>query len=241
MKRLLLVASIVLAPAVGHGHALLLNPPPRSPNDSLKTAPCGTPTLANSPVTTLVAGQQFEVEWMETIDHPGHYRLAFSLTPDAVNPGFDQNVLKDNIADVGAPATYKQMITVPSTPCENCAIQFIQCMTANSTTAACANNTYYYCANVRIVAADGDGGPLPTPDAGPDDPDAGPGDTPDAGDNAGAGDDPSAEPPGLGCDVSPGGPSGHGAAAAILLGAGLGLAVLARLRRRPATSPRRRG
>lgn len=241
MKRLLLVASIVMAPAVGHAHALLLNPPPRSPNDSLKAASCGTPSLANSPVTQLVAGQQLEVEWMETIDHPGHYRIAFSTTPDAASPGFDQNVLKDDIADVGAPATYKQMITVPSTPCENCAIQLIQCMTANVTTAACAGNSYYYCANVRIVAADGT-----VPDAGPatGTPDAGPGDSPDAGpDDPGAGgdDDGTAEPPGLGCEAVPGGPSGQGAAAAILLGAGIGLVVLARLRRRPAPSPRRRG
>ncbi len=130
---------------------------PRSDSDGLKTAPCGN--VAQLPLdqrTQIVAGSKITVEWEETIEHPGWYRLAFS--PDG-STGFDDNVLLDNIPDTtGAisrtnPSTwhrYSAEIDVPTTPCENCTIQLIQVMTENP---AMPRN-YYSCADVRIIAAD---------------------------------------------------------------------------------------
>lgn len=130
---------------------------PRSNDDGLKTGPCGG--IAQLPLaqrTQIVAGSKITVEWEETIEHPGWYRLAFS--PNG-STGFDANVLLDNIPDKtgsvsrNAPTTwhrYSAEIDVPTTPCENCSIQLIQVMTDNP---AILRN-YYSCADVRIVAAD---------------------------------------------------------------------------------------
>ena len=130
---------------------------PRSTSDSLKTGPCGG--VAQLPLdqrTQIVAGSKITVEWEETIEHPGWYRLAFS--PDG-STGFDSNVLLDNIPDTtgsivqGDSTTwhrYSAEIDVPATTCENCSIQLIQVMTENP---AMPRN-YYSCADVRIVPAD---------------------------------------------------------------------------------------
>ena len=130
---------------------------PRDNRDNLKTGPCGN--VAQLPLdqrTQIIAGSKITVEWEETTEHPGWYRLAFS--PDG-STGFDDNVLLDNILDTtgsisyGNPSTwhrYSAEIEVPTTPCENCTIQLIQVMTENP---AMPRN-YYSCADVRIIAAD---------------------------------------------------------------------------------------
>ncbi len=130
---------------------------PRNTSDSLKTGPCGG--IAQLPLdqrTQIVAGSKITVEWEETIEHPGWYRLAFS--PNG-STGFDTNVLLDNILDTTGsvtranPATwhrYSATIDVPTTTCESCTIQLIQVMTEDP-----ANpRNYYSCADVRIIAAD---------------------------------------------------------------------------------------
>lgn len=130
---------------------------PRDNSDSLKTGPCGG--VAQLPLdqrTQIVAGSKITVEWEETIEHPGWYRLAFS--PDG-STGFDDNILLDNIPDTTGSVTrtdsttwhrYSAEIDVPTTPCESCTIQLIQVMTENP---AMPRN-YYSCADVRIVASD---------------------------------------------------------------------------------------
>jgi hypothetical protein len=129
---------------------------PRNNRDDLKTGPCGG--IAQLPLeqrTQIVAGSKITVEWEETIEHPGWYRLAFS--PNG-STGFDTNVLLDNIPDTTGSVNrndsttwhrYSAEIDVPTTPCENCSIQLIQVMTENPA----SPRNYYSCADVRIVAA----------------------------------------------------------------------------------------
>jgi hypothetical protein len=109
------------------------------------------------------------------------------------------------VDDKIAPVNWQMPVTLPSTPCEGCALQLIQCMTPpgeDPATAACSN--YYSCANITLVAADGDAGPG-GPDAGAGGPDGGAG-GPDGG-GGGQNDDPSSEAPGL-CAAAPGGQGG---------------------------------
>jgi hypothetical protein len=133
---------------------------PRSDSSGLKTAPCGdvAATTDASKRTELVAGSTLTIEWQETIDHPGWFRIAFS--PDG-ETGFDDNVLKDDITDdkdgsgirYDDPSTYvafKTTIKVPDEPCEGCSIQLIQVMTDRN-----PPTNYYSCADIRIIADDG--------------------------------------------------------------------------------------
>lgn len=127
-------------------------PFPRSDSSGLKVAPCGGVAATVDPTkrTVLQRGQQLEVKFQETINHPGHYRIAFSPAGDT---GFDDNILLDNILDIqeGAvsvdnPRDYKVTVTVPDMVCDKCAIQLIQVMTDRNPPA-----NYYSCADISIV------------------------------------------------------------------------------------------
>jgi hypothetical protein len=216
------IAASLAVPAVVHAHALLLDPPPRSDTDNNKTGPCDTTPVAAPPTTTYTAGSTITVTFGETIDHPGYYRLAFSPGGDM---GFDANVIADMIPDdvnANSPALKMrtQQITLPATPCEGCTLQLIQCMNEGG---ACSN--YYSCANIRLVAADGDAGPIDG-DAGPGGADAGPGGGSDAGNGV---DDGVGEPPGLGCSSSRG---AGGLAGALLVALAIALSRRRALARR---------
>src|SRR4051812_28140397 len=98
----LAVAVLVGSSSDGEAHARLLLDKalkPRTTSTGEKTAPCGSasPTNDSTKRAILKAGDTILVEWEETINHPGWYRLAFS--EDGVT-GFDANVLKDNLPDV---------------------------------------------------------------------------------------------------------------------------------------------
>lgn len=139
---------------------------PRSDADNHKTGPCGSddPTTDPTKRTTLIAGESIDIEWEETVNHPGWFRIAFSKDGTT---GFDANVLKDNITDTqngnvtrSDPNTYhkyKVSIKIPDEPCENCSIQLIQVMTDRT-----PPTNYYSCADIKIVAAEGKAPKTPT-------------------------------------------------------------------------------
>jgi len=120
--------------------------PPRSGDSGLKTGPCGNvPRTLNS--TTLNAGQQITVEWEETINHPGSFRIAFSPANDQ---GFDDNILYEVIDTQDGPDTphfYSATVTLPNVTCEDCTLQLIQIMTDRN-----PPTNYYSCADIRLVA-----------------------------------------------------------------------------------------
>jgi hypothetical protein len=174
---------VLLLPGVAAAHAVLLDPMPRNPNDFNKdeTLPCGADTPRSANPTVYRPGQTVTVKWQETIEHPGHYELAFSASNDQ---NF-QNMGGD-IADVGGasqanPVQYQADITLPDQECETCTIRMIQVLGDDN------NTEYFSCADIaiRAPAVDGDGSPIPDPDGGPSPP-------PGIGD-----------PPGL-CAVTPG-------------------------------------
>lgn len=149
-------------------HTVLVNPAPLTGDDNAKAGPCGcyfgggpedpgedgSPNAcpADFPVTTLEAGTELTVEWKETVNHNGDFRIAFSPNaPDQTTKAdVDANILMQ-IADDNATsgATLTQTITVPSEPCELCILQLRQFM-INA-----AQPYYYSCAAVKIVAPGG--------------------------------------------------------------------------------------
>jgi hypothetical protein len=138
---MLLLPSLVLA------HARLVSPPPRTTSIG-KTPPCAGVPRTSTP-TVLTAGEQVEVDWVETVDHPGHYELAISTADDQ-----DFVTLLGDIPDgaFAANATHRDYGTwlqVPPTPCDACTLQLIQFMSDHPP----GSQYYYSCADIRIVAA----------------------------------------------------------------------------------------
>jgi hypothetical protein len=188
--RTLLVSllAVVAVQGTASAHVTLTSPPPRTLDN--KAGPCGAAgSQRGTRVTTFAPGATITVEWDETIDHPGHYRIAFDDDGDDVfvNPNNPNDnfafTLKEPIPDkVGG--HYTQQITLPTTPCASCTLQLMQIMT----TQVPYNSFYYQCADISI---------------------GGPGDPVDPGEPTSSGD-------GGGCSAGSGG-SGGGPAALVIL------------------------
>jgi hypothetical protein len=206
--RIAVSVSLLLLTGTAHAHIEMHNPTPRS--TAQKTGPCGeSGSTRSNNVTTYAPGATITVEWTETVDHPGHFRIAFDddgsdafVNPNNPNDNFP-STLADQIADK-AGGRYTQQVTLPTTPCTNCTLQLIQVMT----TSIPYNSFYYQCADIVIAEGGSNGG-------------SGSGGGDGDGDGDGGGDGDGIDELGSGCST------GGGAGA----GAGLLLALLA-LRRR---------
>ncbi len=166
----------MFAPATVAAHIALKVPTTRTAEQ--KAGPCGTAgSVRGANVTTYAPGETITVEWDETVDHPGHYRIAFDADgQDAfVNPSRSTDnfafTLVDKIADK-AGGRYTQQVTLPTTPCTNCTIQLMQVMTTTEP----YNSFYWQCADIMIA------GDMPPPPPGDEEPD-----TTTGGCDAGAG------------------------------------------------------
>jgi MYXO-CTERM domain-containing protein len=153
--------------------------------DPQKVTPCGvdstvtyTPTNA---VTTVHAGDQVTVNWIETIPHDGHFRISLAITSrnELLDPMVTQMnsddtaeqvaisnppvypVLADNLFPHTAAATaagtkYTTTVTLPSNmTCAKCTLQLLQFMANHP-----PDPSYFYhqCADFTILAASGAGG-----------------------------------------------------------------------------------
>ena len=158
----LIVGLVCAAGAPASGHTLMTNPVPRNNNDGLKVGPCGNVAPTGTPME-LEAGATMTIAWLETVDHPGYYRIAFSRVGDT---GYDDNVLLDQIPDRlcdAPPCPYSAEVTLPDEECVDCSLQLIQYMGNGP-----PYSLYYSCADIALTAAG------PGNDAGPDAADAGP-------------------------------------------------------------------
>jgi uncharacterized protein (TIGR03382 family) len=211
--RLAIVLSSLLVPSVAFAHAVLSYPPPRT--TELKEAPCGAlNSTRGANVTTLAPGSTLTIDFKETIEHPGHYRISFDQdgqdffmpTDYVTNTEGQLNVVDDMIPDLtttplpagGRP--YQVTITLPNVECTNCTIQLIQMMTENPPFDQ--NDVYFSCADITLAA-----------------------NAPDAGTNVGSGDDAGVDPGGGGPNsgvesggCSAGGNGAGGLSALALLG-----------------------
>lgn len=175
---------MALAPAAASAHIHLVSPLSRT--DQLtgeqKEQHCGVANQLRNParVTMFRPGQTITVSWMETIDHPGHFRIAFQANgaefgippagsgPPSGFPSVDQTgmtdaangsiILKDFIPD----GTSSVQVTLPNIECTNCTLQFIQVMLDKPpyTIDALSDDVYFNCADLTLSAN------APAPDAG---------------------------------------------------------------------------
>lgn len=180
MRWLLLIGALAV-PTVADAHIHLTNPTSRI--DTLaggdqKVGPCGVANQQRTTrITTFKPGETITVDWLETIDHPGWFRIAFqpngdifSLPPPNPNnpnmyPTMSQEgqtladgsiILKDRIPD----GTLTAQVTLPNIECSNCTLQFTQFMTNNPPyTDPQSNDVYFNCADI-VLSQD-------APDAGP--------------------------------------------------------------------------
>ncbi len=217
-----------------------------------KTGPCGSGSLTGD-VTVVAPGQTLLVEWTETINHPGHFRI--SIDTDGGDDGlvdptdFDDfyvapTVLADNIEDNGG-STFSQEITIPNVECELCTLQLIQVMTDKPPWGPeGGDDIYYWCADLRITtevppttatgpgagggAGNGGNGAGGSPSSGGSSGDGG------AGASGGASGDGSGSEDGCSCST-PASSTSSGAALCLLGAAALAVTH----RRRRATSPLR--
>jgi MYXO-CTERM domain-containing protein len=168
--------------AAGHAqaHIKLLKPASwiqeNATGDPQKSGPCGPAAgqgTETNAVTTFTAGEEITVEWTETVNHEGHFRIALAkdrselkdpvitgacLSAEISNPP-QYPVLADGLFAVktdDGQRMFSQKVKLPADmTCDNCTLQVMQFMTPHPTPCL-----YYHCANIRIVApgAAGSGG-----------------------------------------------------------------------------------
>ena len=196
-----LLASVLILAASGPAFAHIHLTAPLGRTDSMtgdqKEQHCGVANQVRNParVTTFTPGQTITVTWLETINHPGHYRIAFqpngsifgippagagaggfpTVNQEGVDATNQSIVLKDRIPD----GTLSTTVTLPNMECANCTLQFIQVMTDKPpyTVDALSDDIYFNCADITLsnTPAAPDAGPGAGPDAGAGGPDAGSG------------------------------------------------------------------
>lgn len=178
----LFAAALLTSAAPAFAHITLTSPKPRTIEQ--KQGPCGeTGSTRGNVVATYKPGQTITVEWDETVDHGGHYRIAFdgdgddALAFPAATSDPAPITLADPIGD-HAPGHYTQQVTLPNMNCTNCTLQLIQLM-SNIGTDAPPYTYYYQCAD--IVLSDSAPEPMPT------EPGPGPGNEAEGGCSTGAG------------------------------------------------------
>lgn len=212
LTALAVAASVAVAsPALAH---IRLDEPEHRYSDQ-KDGPCGA---AEDERTNRIAvyepGETITVRWEETIEHPSHFRIAFSLRgtedfedPDAFDDFYTNDaVLADDIPDQDGDPHYEHEVTLPDEPCETCTLQLIQVM--YDVEPYGPDSLYWQCADIALRSGSYGG------DAGPGDGDAGA--SLPSGDAGAGGSGPIVEPePDSGCRVAEKGPLGGAALVAI--------------------------
>lgn len=157
MKVVLASFSVLFCAGVADAHIAMTFPTPRT--SSQKAGPCGAAgSTRGSNVTHFAPGETITVEWDETVNHPGHFRISLNMDGDSFqNPSTpDDNfpeTLVEPIQDKSG-GHYTQEVTLPDTPCDNCTLQLVQVMT----TSVPFNSFYFQCADITIGEGGGGGG-----------------------------------------------------------------------------------
>lgn len=173
--RLAVVLAALAVPSLAAAHITLTDPPPRTTME--KNQHCGAAVPRQSMPKVAAPGSKYTVKWDETIEHPGHYRISFSMNngDDFIIPPTSTGttmgmptVLMDLIPDVQgnfplAGRHYTQEITLPNVECSNCTLQVIQLMTDKPpyTTDVNSDDIYFQCADFILT-----NNAPPQPDAG---------------------------------------------------------------------------
>jgi Lytic polysaccharide mono-oxygenase, cellulose-degrading len=192
----------LLAPAAS-AHVQLRAPQQRHTDQ--KAGPCGLPdSTRGENVCEFRPGATITVEWDETVEHPGHFRVSFDDdgTDDLIDPSdYDDyyaskavlvDEIEDRDVDADGNARYSMQIELPDIECDSCTLQLIQVMSDKPPWGpGGGDDIYYQCADL-VLSPDAPAEPTPDCGAAPSGgEDAGPdqgGDEPDAAGGDGASD-----------------------------------------------------
>jgi hypothetical protein len=180
----LVVASAAAAPAVLQAHFKLLEPAgwivESERGDPQKAAPCGAvpDVKLSDTVTKVTGGSKIHLKVLETIYHPGHYRVSLSVNsrgelptdpmtiermtergPQSVWAAIQSPVQIPVIADglfphytrPAAPQTFETDIQLPNVTCPKCTLQVIQFMAEHGYNQP-GGYSYHHCADLAITA-----------------------------------------------------------------------------------------
>jgi len=178
------LALVATAPIDLNAHFKLLEPASwideNERGDPQKSAPCGADPKASltGTVTKVTGGSKLHLKVVETIYHPGHYRVALAvnsrdeLPPDPMT--FERTtekgprsvwgviqsppqlpVLADGLfphyVRPAAPQTYEADIQLPNITCARCTLQVLQFM-ADHVYNQPGGYSYHHCADLQITA-----------------------------------------------------------------------------------------
>jgi hypothetical protein len=186
-----IVSALVLAallaifvPAVVDAHFKLLEPASwiveNERGDPQKSAPCGADPKAemSAAVSKVTGGSKLHLKVLETIYHPGHYRVALAvnsreeLPPDpmtierttekgprsvwaAIQSPPQQPVIADGLfqhyTKPASPQTYEGDVQLPNITCAKCTLQVIQFMADHGYNQP-GGYSYHHCADLQITA-----------------------------------------------------------------------------------------
>jgi hypothetical protein len=178
------VAFVATVQAHAFAHFTLLEPASwlveNKLGDPQKIAPCGgTSADAGKPsevVGKVTGGQKLKVKVLETVYHPGHYRIALAVNsrselppdPDVVTKDSErgprsvsaaiQNPVKPPVIVDGLWAhtarttePFETEIDLPNINCRTCTLQIIQFMAEHGKNAD-GDYSYHHCAELQITA-----------------------------------------------------------------------------------------
>ena len=184
--RFLLAFAVAAAavPVAVHAHFRLLEPASwlveSERGDPQKMAPCGTDPKAvqSGVIGKAVGGSKLHLKVLETIYHPGHYRVALALSSRDELPAdpmtFERTtergpqsvwaviqsppqipVIADGLFQhytrPTAPQTYEADIQLPNITCAKCTLQVIQFMAQHGYNQP-GGYSYHHCADLQIAA-----------------------------------------------------------------------------------------
>lgn len=176
---LLVCGLAVTYAARANAHSLLNGPAPRDQRDGYKDgSACGVGFDAAQPLTSYTSGQTVNVQWLETVDHPGCFLIELSVAGDQdfqiVGRKSHSNPPLPESATSAEPRHWSLDVTLPAVTCSGCTLRLRQLMLdADVTADACTpvgaapGSIYTTCANITLAAGQPvAAAPVPVPDSG---------------------------------------------------------------------------
>jgi MYXO-CTERM domain-containing protein len=174
LRTLALTGAMTILSSAAHAHFNLLSPPASSmTSEGGKGAPpCGPDSPSANPMK-VQGGHLLPIKIVETIMHPGHYRIALAMNSPSELPKDPPVVAPSNVSmsttiqmpavfpvlvdgvfahnNGAAPLTYQMDLMLPNITCTKCTLQVIEFMRDHGPNPG-GGYFYHHCADLQITA-----------------------------------------------------------------------------------------